>query len=435
MKIFLISNILFISLIVFIQSIQLVEAKFESPFSRGGNCNDIEIINTKFGNIFKDTKSNCCEYPGIKCDENDKVTEIVIKNKEINTEIPPELFELKYLEKLDLSNNKLKGSISEKIMTLTNLKVLNLENNSLEGYVPYELKYLGNLEVLKLNGNKKLQGYVPTFAKLTECNYLSTGLCHLSGYCEGNVMECNRDTIYTSNRNNNSPTISNEELANSGNNFETRVKNSEKIDLSNKNYNDYGNDYSDDEYSSNITLLKTVAVIFIGVALVVSATTGLFVYNVKQKQKNNNSNNSNNNTNNNNNDNNNNEMIEILPDFAIDIIDKESENSDITSISVSTFQENRLYISPPVLSSPLSSPLSIASSINSDDSLVIQPTLPVLQGIISTPSSSYQSSPCLSIHSIISQHDIPILPPVDRSESPVIQPVIPVVSPVLNTRI
>jgi hypothetical protein len=65
---------------------------------------------------------------------------------------PPEIFEIKSLEKLNMSNNRI-GILSEKLRELPHLKELNLENNRLKS-LPLWLAELNALETLNIKGNE-----------------------------------------------------------------------------------------------------------------------------------------------------------------------------------------------------------------------------------------------------------------------------------------
>lgn len=67
-------------------------------------------------------------------------------------EIPDELFDFKYIEKLDLSKNKLKV-LPDNFRDLKSLKIINLSHNQLQT-IPVSFKALVNLERLNLYDNK-----------------------------------------------------------------------------------------------------------------------------------------------------------------------------------------------------------------------------------------------------------------------------------------
>ena len=89
-----------------------------------------------------------------------RVTRLVLDEKELNGEIPPELGDLDQLQVLSLSDNQLNGEIPSELGRLTSLTSLALANNLLSGEIPLELGILSNLQVLKLSGNS-LTGCIP----------------------------------------------------------------------------------------------------------------------------------------------------------------------------------------------------------------------------------------------------------------------------------
>jgi len=64
MKIFINKNIL-LFLIVSIQSIKIVKAS--------SDCEIFKKIHSSVGNIFGENIKNCCEYPGILCDNKQNI--------------------------------------------------------------------------------------------------------------------------------------------------------------------------------------------------------------------------------------------------------------------------------------------------------------------------------------------------------------------------
>ena len=86
------------------------------------------------------------------------------------TEIPPEVFELDWLEKLDLSYNQL-TSVPETITRLTNLSVLYLGSNQLTS-VPEVISRLTNLSKLDLSHNQ-LTSVPEAITRLTNLSQLN----------------------------------------------------------------------------------------------------------------------------------------------------------------------------------------------------------------------------------------------------------------------
>nr|XP_017225202.1 PREDICTED: LRR receptor-like serine/threonine-protein kinase GSO2 [Daucus carota subsp. sativus] len=84
-----------------------------------------------------------------------------------NGTIPAQLFQLKFLQFLDLSKNSLKGGLSE-VGKLGNLRTLKLEKNLLDGYIPEHIGNLTRLQQFSINYNK-FAGQIPnSIGKLKE---------------------------------------------------------------------------------------------------------------------------------------------------------------------------------------------------------------------------------------------------------------------------
>ena len=71
--------------------------------------------------------------------------ETLIVTSEGLTEIPPELYTLSSLKRLNLANNQLSGHLSPEFSKLVNLRSLILSNNEFDGAIPDEFRNLSNL--------------------------------------------------------------------------------------------------------------------------------------------------------------------------------------------------------------------------------------------------------------------------------------------------
>ena len=136
--------------------------------------------------IFLTEGASECTFPGIGCDENNKVVQLDFRSGNFNNAIPPEigvltdllrmmlpgngitgkipneLGKLLLLEKLLLPNNLLTGSIPEAMATMEGLVHLDLENNRLDGGFPNIFRVLFDLVILNL-ANNDLSGSLAGF--------------------------------------------------------------------------------------------------------------------------------------------------------------------------------------------------------------------------------------------------------------------------------
>jgi len=111
----------------------------------------------------------------------DHVTEIKLKYKNLNGNLPAEIGDFPHLERLDLHGNNLSGSIPTEIGNLTNLLYLHLRGNNLSGSIPNEIGNLTRLYYLNLAWNN-LSGTIPTsLSNLTTLSYVYLYSNHFSG--------------------------------------------------------------------------------------------------------------------------------------------------------------------------------------------------------------------------------------------------------------
>ncbi len=122
------------------------------------------------------TTCSPCEWYGIRCDENDRVTVIALPENDLTGELPEQIGTIEFLSTLSapgnaltgslpqslyrldiwdlyLSDNFLTGTLSENVAALKNLRFLRLQNNDLSGDLPQGLSNLRNLRRLNLEGN------------------------------------------------------------------------------------------------------------------------------------------------------------------------------------------------------------------------------------------------------------------------------------------
>lgn len=86
-----------------------------------------------------------------------KITRIILPDKNLTGEVPPEIKNIVSLQDLLLYSNKLTGTIPAELGELKNLKTLRLDYNQLTGTVP---EGLGNIDLVQLQLNK-LVGQLP----------------------------------------------------------------------------------------------------------------------------------------------------------------------------------------------------------------------------------------------------------------------------------
>ncbi|CAK9229256.1 unnamed protein product [Sphagnum troendelagicum] len=123
-----------------------------------------------------------CEWPGIVCSQQQRISSVTINGKGLKGTIPPgTLGMLSSLKVLDLVNNSLMGEIPSDIGNLTSLTFLILAYNNLNGSIPSSIGSLGQLKLLDLSFNE-LVGEIPvSFNKLWSLQLLNLKENHLSG--------------------------------------------------------------------------------------------------------------------------------------------------------------------------------------------------------------------------------------------------------------
>ena len=97
---------------------------------------------------------------GVTTDDDGRVTQLLLRENNLNGPIPAAVGSLTGLVRLDFQGNQLSGSIPGSLGNLSNLEQLRLYDNQLSGSVPTWLGNLSNLRLIRLGGNS-LTGCIP----------------------------------------------------------------------------------------------------------------------------------------------------------------------------------------------------------------------------------------------------------------------------------
>ncbi|WVZ16552.1 hypothetical protein V8G54_009534 [Vigna mungo] len=145
--------------------------------------------------VFNPTKSkklihwnqsdDCCEWTGVTCSKG-HVIALDLSQESISRGIDhlSSLFELQYLQSLNLAHNDFHSEIPPEFKKLKNLRHLNLSNAGFEGQIPIEISYLTKLETLDLSSTVTskhgLKLETPNIAMLIQ-NFTEIKELHLDG--------------------------------------------------------------------------------------------------------------------------------------------------------------------------------------------------------------------------------------------------------------
>lgn len=97
---------------------------------------------------------------GIAVDSAGRVTQIAMRDNNLQGEIPPEIQYFPYLRRLRLDYNELEGEVPPEIGALTELRRMDIDGNNFTGPIPPELGNLVNLDTLWMGGNQ-MSGPIP----------------------------------------------------------------------------------------------------------------------------------------------------------------------------------------------------------------------------------------------------------------------------------
>ncbi|MQM03551.1 hypothetical protein Taro_036340 [Colocasia esculenta] len=104
--------------------------------------------------------TDICEWNGVGCNDNRRVSDLGLKGKSLQGTISPLLSNLSCLELLELSENYLQGPIPKELGTLSRLGLLGLKGNKLCSEIPESFGLLKSLRYIDLSKNQ-LVGSLP----------------------------------------------------------------------------------------------------------------------------------------------------------------------------------------------------------------------------------------------------------------------------------
>ncbi|KAK9062750.1 hypothetical protein SSX86_019939 [Deinandra increscens subsp. villosa] len=117
-----------------------------------------------------------CSFSGVSCDENSRVTSLIISNVPLYGTIPPEIGVLNKLVNLTLVSDALSGELPVEMANLTLIRFINFSTNSLTGEFPGEIvTAMAELEVFDVYNNN-FSGKLPVeFVRLEKLKTLFLG--------------------------------------------------------------------------------------------------------------------------------------------------------------------------------------------------------------------------------------------------------------------
>ena len=122
-----------------------------------------------------------CQFDGVGCDRNGRVTSIELFDRSLLGPLPLELAWLAKLQKLDLNKNQLQGAVpAAYFQQLGDLQYFDLSFNQLTGTLPDDWSYLSHLEHANAQGNS-LTGSLPRALPVRTLRFLSLSLNEFTG--------------------------------------------------------------------------------------------------------------------------------------------------------------------------------------------------------------------------------------------------------------
>ncbi|XP_073279291.1 probable LRR receptor-like serine/threonine-protein kinase At1g56140 isoform X3 [Primulina huaijiensis] len=141
----------------------------------GQLCSGVAIDTTEIVNLNPAIKCTCSFDNGATC----HVTALRVYSLDVAGTIPDEIWNLTYLDDLNLGQNYLTGPIPATIGSLTRMQYLSLGINALSGELPKELGLLSDLRSIAF-GTNNFSGPLPlelgNLSRLTQIYFVSSGV-------------------------------------------------------------------------------------------------------------------------------------------------------------------------------------------------------------------------------------------------------------------
>jgi Leucine-rich repeat (LRR) protein len=116
--------------------------------------------------------NDCCQWNGVACNNKGHVIALDLSNEFISGQVESSLFNLNYLESLNLAYNQFHSEIHYDFQNLNNLRYLNLSNSGFQGNLPNSISDLTLLVYLDLSFNN-FNGSIPSFNRSKSLKVLS----------------------------------------------------------------------------------------------------------------------------------------------------------------------------------------------------------------------------------------------------------------------
>ncbi|KAL8106595.1 hypothetical protein AgCh_023380 [Apium graveolens] len=108
------------------------------------------------------TSADCCVWEGITCDDNGRVTGLLLRSKHLRGNMHPSIGNLTYLVHLNLSDNWISGPLPPTFFTsLNQIQIIDLSSNRLSGELPVPGGLPVTVKTLDISNNH-FDGIVPS---------------------------------------------------------------------------------------------------------------------------------------------------------------------------------------------------------------------------------------------------------------------------------
>jgi len=140
-----------------------------------------------FPNGLAGNVTDCTQVPGIVCDSDGNIIELLLPEVGLKCELPTSLADLKSLRKVDMSRNQLYGTLPLAIASMPSLETVLLFENRFAGVTPCFAS--DSLEVLRL-ANNDLEGSIPEcFGQSRRLNWIDLSSNKLTGVVPQRLAE------------------------------------------------------------------------------------------------------------------------------------------------------------------------------------------------------------------------------------------------------
>ncbi|KAI8903713.1 kinase-like domain-containing protein [Gorgonomyces haynaldii] len=140
------------------------------------DCNELLSAYEKLGNTslyLEDSDGDCCVSTGVKCNNQSRITSLVLNKKRLSGFLPPELSRMPELVNISFQFNSLTGRIPDEWSQMPKIEMIQLYANQLVGGIPPSFSQLKTIKMLQVARNRLTEPLSPLLGQIQSLEWFS----------------------------------------------------------------------------------------------------------------------------------------------------------------------------------------------------------------------------------------------------------------------